>query len=67
MYENIRRADGSTDAKKENEKITELEKRLNNDYAPQLRVYEAALKSIISSDPERSEKKIEKKLYHRFR
>ncbi|MGN0438049.1 MAG: UvrD-helicase domain-containing protein [Lachnospiraceae bacterium] len=59
--------DYKSDVLKVGESIPSLETRLQHDYAPQLRVYEAALKNIVASDPERSGKPIEAKLYHRFR
>lgn len=59
--------DYKSDVRKVGESVTTLEARLRSDYAPQLRIYEAALQNIVASDPVRNAKKIETKLYHRFR
>lgn len=59
--------DYKSDLMRMGENKTTFEARLKKDYAPQLRVYEVALSNITAADASRSSKKIETKIYHRFR
>ncbi|MDD6657517.1 MAG: UvrD-helicase domain-containing protein [Lachnospiraceae bacterium] len=59
--------DYKSDVIKVGESVSALEARLKCDYAPQLRVYEEALKNIMALDKTKGVTTIETKLYHRFR